>query len=447
MRTSFISSVRRAGFAAVLTAVASPAVAQLPNSSTAAFGMAGNFTAVAHGYEAVAWNAANLAMPGRPFMSFGLASLGGTLGLDPVDFRKLHEFSGQVVDSATKVAWVDLAQLSGGQKIRIDGGVTYLGLSVGPFGLQVGSSFYTNANLSPDAFEAILFGNAGRTGGQAKALDFTGTSVRGAGFTTAAASFAMGLPFKIMGGTLPGERMAVGITGKYVLGHGLVLADDAGSAFPTNAPIQISFPTIITRQRVDGPGFGTASDEYDGIAGRGVAADLSLAWRGGPWRVGLLAENVLNAFKWDTTMLAYLPGTASLDGTNATDFDRQPFGNAPQALQDLVTAQKFAPAFTIGAAMNVTSRLTLTADMKTSTGGEESIVIGPRSRLGVGAELRILPFIPIRAGVASVTDGWQAGVGAGFHFLGAEISAATSIRRRGAATESGVMVGVFGLGR
>ncbi|MGH7679610.1 MAG: hypothetical protein ACRENU_14160 [Gemmatimonadaceae bacterium] len=448
MRTFISNSVRRAGLTAVLATISTaPIAAQLPNSSAAAFGMAGNFTAVARGYEAVSWNAANLAMPGRPFMSFGLASLGGTLGLDPVDFRALHEYSGQVVPDSTRAAWVDLASQSGGQKIRIDGGVTYLGLSVGPFGLQVGSSFYTNANLSPDAFEAVLFGNAGRTGGQAKALDFTGTSVRGAGFTTGAASFAFGLPFKLMGGMLPGERMALGVTGKYVIGHGLVLADDAGSTFGTN-DIQLSFPTIITRQRVDGAGFGTASDEYNGIAGSGVAADISLAWRGGPWRVGVLAENMFNGFTWDTTMLAFLPGTGSLDGTtNTTDFDRQPFGNAPQALQDLVTAQKFSPAFTIGAAMNLTSRLTLTADMKTSTGGEESIVIGPRSRFGVGAELRILPFIPIRAGVASVTDGWQAGLGAGFHFLGAEISAATSIRRRGAATESGVMVGVLGLGR
>ena len=162
----------------------------------------------------------------------------------------------------------------------------------------------------------------------------------------------------------------------------------------------------------------------------------------------MLAENMFNAFKWDTTMLAFMPGTGTLDGSdNTTDFDRQPFGNAPQALRDLVTAQKFSPAFTVGAAMNLSSRLTLTADMKTSTGGDESIVIGPRSRFGVGAELRILPFIPLRAGVASVTDGGQAGLGAGFHFLGAEISAATSIRRRGAATESGVMVGVLGLGR
>src|SRR5688572_10021609 len=97
---------RTAGLGLLLSGVASAAAAQLPNASTAAFGMAGNFTAVARGYEAVAWNPANLAMPGRPFFSMGVGIVGGSTGLEPIDFRALHEFSGRLVDSATKVSWI-----------------------------------------------------------------------------------------------------------------------------------------------------------------------------------------------------------------------------------------------------------------------------------------------------------------------------------------------------
>jgi hypothetical protein len=97
--------------------------------------------------------------------------------------------------------------------------------------------------------------------------------------------------------------------------------------------------------------------------------------------------------------------------------------------------------------MRMTGALTLTADMKTQTGGDEAIAIGPRSHFGVGAEFRVLPFVPLRAGVASVTDGWQAAVGAGVRLLGYELGAATSIRRRGVATETGLMIGVVGIGR
>jgi hypothetical protein len=211
--------------------------------------------------------------------------------------------------------------------------------------------------------------------------------------------------------------------------------------------MQLRFPTIGVRTS-DSLTLALGAQDYKGNAGAGMAGDVSLAWNGGPWRVGVLAENVFNAFKWDTSMLAYMPGTGTFNGTsNATDFDQQPFGAAPQALQDLVTAQKFMPAITIGGAFKLTSRLTLTADMKTVTGGDDAIVIGPKSRYGVGMEFRYIPFIPIRAGVASVTDGWQAGLGAGIHLLGLEIGGATSIRRRGAATESGVMIGVIGIGR
>ena len=66
MRTSRVTSIRRIGFAASLALCSAVANAQLPNASTAAFAMGGNFTAMARGYEAVAWNPATLAMPERP---------------------------------------------------------------------------------------------------------------------------------------------------------------------------------------------------------------------------------------------------------------------------------------------------------------------------------------------------------------------------------------------
>jgi hypothetical protein len=414
----------------------STANAQLPNASAAAFGMAGNFTAVAKGYEAVSWNAANLAMPGRPFFSLGLAIAGGNAGLDPVDVSALNEFSGLTVDFDTRLAWLDKARLAGGERARLDGGVTWLGLSVGPFGLHVGSSAYADMNLSPDAFEAFLFGNAALNGGQPKPLDMSGTSVRGGAFTTGALSFALPIPLRLTAGLLKNERVALGITSKYVVGHGLILSQDFGSTLDDE--VRLRFPVI-------GP-----NSDYDGIAGVGQAADVSLAWMGGPWRVGVQAQNVVNTFRWDTTALAYLPGTGTFSipaGDQGTDFDEQPYSAAPQELRDIVAAQAFKPALAIGVAMRLTNALTLTADMKTQTGGDEAIVIGPRSHFGVGAEFRVLPFAPLRAGVASVTDGWQAAVGAGVRLLGYELGAATSIRRRGVATESGLMIGVVGIGR
>ena len=430
-----LRSVSRGAVAALLVAPA-VAAAQLPNASAAAAGMAGNFTAVARGFEAVSWNPANLAMPGRPLVSIGIGVVGGSIGLDPIDFRALHDFSGQVVDSATRVSWIQQARLSGGERGRLDGGVTPFAITVGPIGIQFGATAYMNANLSPDAWEAVLFGNAGNNGEQPKALDLTGTSVRGGVTSAAAMSFAFPIPINFTNGALANEKAAIALTGKYVMGNGLVVAQDVGSVIGAS-DIQIAFPMIVP------------DSNFDGSVGNGVGVDLSVAWSGGRWRAGMLAENVFNSFAWDTLRLASVSGVGSYSTEDSdTDFETQyPFSAAPAALREIVTKQRYKPSFTVGGAFQLTRRLTLTGDMKMSTGGDEAIIAGPRSRVGVGAEWRVLSFLPLRAGVASVTDGWQAGAGVGLRLLGYELGVASTIRRRGAASESGFMLGLVGIGR
>ena len=109
--------------------------------------------------------------------------------------------------------------------------------------------------------------------------------------------------------------------------------------------------------------------------------------------------------------------------------------------------QRFKPAFTLGAAYQMRKSLTLTADVKQSTGGDDAIHVGPRSRIGVGAEWRPFGFLPIRGGVASITDGWQVGAGFGLRLFGYELGVSSSIRRRGLANESGFMLSLVGIGR
>jgi hypothetical protein len=430
--------------AATLSAVLLPsaavvAAAQLPNASAAAFGMGGNFTAMARGYEAVAWNPANLAMPGRPFFSIGLGIVGGNAGMDPIDVSALAAFGGELVDSATAVTWIDKVRLSGSQRIKLDAGITPIAFSLGPIGVQYGASVYSNTNLSPDAWEAYFFGNAGLTNEQPKPLDFTGTSVRVGALSAGGLSFALPIPINLTNGLLANEHAAIGVTGKYVMGHALVVGQDNGSSLSANGDVLLRFPVIAP------------DTNYKGNLGNGTAADVSIAWSGGPWKVGVLAENVFSSFQWDTTALAFRPGTGSFvtngSGGGSTDFDQQPYNAAPQTLREIVAAQRIKPAIAIGAAFKLMSSLTLTADIKKYTGGDEAIVFGPKSRFGVGAEWRILPFIPLRAGVASITDGWQAGVGAGVHVLGYELGVSTSIVRRGQATGSGLMIGLVGIGR
>lgn len=436
MRSHRSSSMRGAAVAVAL--LSSYAGAQLPNASTAAFGMGGNFTAIARGYEAVRWNPANLAMPGRPLISLGAFIGGGNVGTEPIDLSTMHKFSGSDVDSATRVSWIEQARLAGGQRGRFDGSVTPIALSVGPIGFHAGASVYSTMNLSPDAWEAFLFGNAGNNGGQPKTLDLTGTSLRFGAISSGGASIALPIPINLTNGMLKNERAAIGVTGKYLIGNALLIADDAGSSFGSS--VQVNLPIVRPGEDPDGTPY------FD--LGRGTAMDVGLSWSGGSWRVGALVENVFNNFAWDTTKLAFSPGTGVIDSdTSWTEFDAVPFTAAPAAMKKIVTDQVFKPGISIGAALALTKSLTLTADLKQYTGGDEAIVFGPKNHFGVGAEWRVLPFIPLRAGVASVTDGWQAGAGAGLRLLGYEFGLATSVRRRGQAMESGLMFGVIGIGR
>jgi hypothetical protein len=282
-------------------------------------------------------------------------------------------------------------------------------------------------------FEAVMFGNAGLNNGQPKNLGFTGTGAEVGAFVTGAVSFALPLPAHFTAGLLGPEHLAVGITGKYV-GGSLAIAQDGGSVFGASSA-DFSFPAVIP------------SDTSDALVGVGTGADLSAAWSVGRWKVGVLAENVFNSFKWDTTKLEVQSSAGYFDAdTNYSTDTTLAFSAAPQALRDRVIAQGFKPALNVGIAFKATDFLTITADIHQQTGGDAAISIGPKNRMGVGAELRILPFVPIRAGVASVTDGWQAGAGFGIHLLGYELGMSGSVRKRGAATESGFMVSVLGIG-
>ena len=121
---------------ALVMAASTPAAAQLSNASTAATGLAGAFTARAQGYNAVAWNPANLAMPGNPGFSFTIGAVDGAAGMRPIDLKKIAD-GGSVIDSATRESWMLDVEREGAQKGGIGGGVTALGLSLGSLAFQL----------------------------------------------------------------------------------------------------------------------------------------------------------------------------------------------------------------------------------------------------------------------------------------------------------------------
>ena len=109
-------------------AIAPPpmALAQQLNTSAAAAGLGGNFIARARGYEAVAWNPANLGLPGNPGFSLTLLPVAASFTLDPItlgDIKNAESYKvPNVVPRATRQAWLDKVTAAGGEKGTPSGG-------------------------------------------------------------------------------------------------------------------------------------------------------------------------------------------------------------------------------------------------------------------------------------------------------------------------------------
>jgi hypothetical protein len=412
----------RAVATTALLAIASVAGAQQPNANVAAFGMAGNYSAAARNFDAVAWNPANLALPGNSVASLNLGGIGGTTGINPVTLQMIGRFNGTTIPAETKDAWLQSIG-TGTENGRVQGSVSLIGISIRNIALQVGTSATGEANLDQDAAEVLLYGNAGRTG-TVRNYQFAGSNASGAAFTTGAASIGVPLPFMLTGA--PDEIITIGVTGKYVVGNAYANAQDNGSSItPSNA--SIVFPAV----------YGS-----DASLGRGVGVDVGLAWHSGSMTAGITVQNLANSFAWDTTTMKARLGTASYNGTTTTsNFAATTYSAAPATLRDAVAAERFRPSIGGGIAWRAAEILMLTADARTQTG--DGIAIGPRSQVGAGLDFTGLGFLPVRLGAAKITDGWQAAGGLGLRLGENHFGVSAMIRNRGTARETGAMLNVI----
>lgn len=379
--------------AAALNAVAAAgAASQLPNASAAALATTGG-TASASGYAALAWNPANLALPGDGRVTLAILPAGVVLGLGPVSLGDIADQGDRFVPAATREAWLQRIREAGGQRGAAGGDVTYVAGSVGRVGFQLGTTARSLSRLNPDAAELLLFGNAGR--GEPRDLALAGSSLDVAVASTAALGYAHPL-------RLPdGSRLAVGATFKYTVGHLLVTGRDAGSvARAEPVGLELRFPVVHT----------DTSLAFDNGGGPGL--DLGVSWQRGGWTAGVVLGNVVNGFRWDEERMLFRPGEALFTGDSTrTGFDARPLAEAPGELRGWVDRVRPARWLAAGAAVRLSPRLALNAEARTAL--EERTAFDPPTRLGVGAELRPVPWLPLRAGAALVDEGLQLGAGAG----------------------------------
>ena len=400
------------------------ALAQVANPLPQAVGMGGSYTALARGLAAPAWNPAGLGMPDSPGASFTVMPFNFTAGLTPITPADLAEYEGELIPRSVRIDWLDAITEAGGERGALGAEVTYLALSVGSFAFSASSSMRGRVNMAPDVAEVFFFGNAGLTG---EPRDYTleGSSFDMAGTTTLAASTAV--PLSLTLGPLPDQHFAVGATLKYTVGNFLALAQEGRSTLSTDPlAVDVRFPMIHTAFPDSTEEDRSPLDVLNNGGGFGV--DVGAAWRGGMFSAGLVIKDLINTFEWDLGALQYREGTAAWDtDTSSVRFDTASIDAAPEELIDRIqTLYAFSPVLQAGAAARVLPYLTVTGEVRHAI--DEDLEVGSRNHVGVGAELTILPVLPLRAGLAAISGGYMLSGGLGLRLGPAELAVSAAVR-------------------
>lgn len=407
--------------AALATALPTALRAQAANPSVAAFGMAGNYTAAARGFEATVWNAALLGLPGAPRFSLGALVLGSSAGIGPITVRDLADYAGATIPADVRRGWVNAVRTAGSQQGTVDASLTLLAFSAGRFGAQLSSTGGARMGLGADAMELFFLGNAEAVAAN-RTLRPNGSLTANA-FLTPSVSYALPLRSSRDGG------LALAVTAKYVQGLADVEARDNGSAISPDT-VRLRFPVVLNNPETGG--------------GSGIGADLSLAWRQGTTTAGVVVTNAFNNFAWDAS--AYRCRDIKADITvnaNSTSTTEVPCAGALSERVRQASARGFRPGVRAGVAFVPTRALTVTGDVATQLGAEdETIVLGPKTSVGVGAEYRGIPFLPLRAGFSVITGGTLTSAGASLRLGGFEIGAAIQQRSADGVSSANLMLGL-----
>lgn len=402
MRSSIRTSARLGFSGLALAGTVSPVGAQLANASAAASALAGSYTALARNFNAAAWNPANLGLPGNSRFSLAVLPFNAGLGTGPVTPAQLKKYEGAVIPDAAKREWVRLIAADGGQSMTGEAGVTWVALNMGRIGLQASTGVFTTGKLSPALMEVLLFGNAGFNNGTPKDYALGGSTVDASVLTTIGLSYAQPVSFKL--GPLPNQTLSLGGTAKLVLGNGLVTGiESAGQLDDNPLAVRINFPILAT-------------NEKSVVNGQGLAFDVGAAWQGGPFRAGAVVRNLYSTFAWATEKFTYRPLRVvfTQDSSQASADSAGTFAAAPANLQARVKDLTLKPTLAVGGAFTGFGPLTLAGEFRQELG--DGLKLGAKTHAGLGAELRIIPFIPLRAGIASVTGGTRTSGGLGLEF-------------------------------
>ncbi len=370
-----------------------------------ALGTATSGASFASGANALTSTPARLAWNRLDRTELLFLSGGVRLGLRPVSPRDVARYSGKVLSAAVREEWLSEVESHGALEGVSSAVFSPFVIARGHFALQVTTSAEVTAALNPDAVEALLFGNAGRSGTPAS-LDFGGSTAEGWSMTTVAlgGGFAMKRLSAVTGG-----EWAVGATAKFSFGHLLWSALDGGSGTLTD-PLSLEgvLPVVAT--------------PLGASQGTGLALDGGAAWRNAVWSVDLFVRDLVNTFEWNNEELEFRRGVVAISPDSAFEgSERLGLDLAPLALRTRVQAFSFKPSLTLSLARRLSSTLEVAVEgscgptpltpARTTRLGLSGADIDPNHcRSGASAQ-HVFRRVTVRGGATVGSRGADLGVG------------------------------------
>lgn len=426
-----------AGLVPILTACATACTLLMTEPASGQFspgarsvGMGGAGMVFSSGVDAIEWNPANLALGSG--WNVSLAEVGGALLLSGVTFEDLQDIvdasgsgdaallaripaSGLSVSTVTE-GFITSRAASAGDVPQPGSPLPSLGITFGHYGLRIRSRVLGEARLSREIVDLIVNGFDPALIQTYRVGD---TGFRSTSFSEITAGY----------GTILGERLALGVGVRYVVGHQLT----EGKFFE---------PLIdLVDETVEVTGVAV---EAGGGSGYGLDVGLALDLAAG-LRVSASGSNVIQRMSWDEDLISHQATFVGCDDPftpscpNGDDFDLEfadlidRFDGEPidpgavslpvyQTAADLYRDAFFPTVFRAGVGWRAGGTAVELVGTSVSPRGRQRADWDERVSLGI--EQRLV-FLTLRAGAAKGSDGLQvvsAGVGLGLGPVALDIS-------------------------
>jgi hypothetical protein len=347
--------------------------------------MAGSYTAVARGYEAIRINPANLGLSEGSGNSLQIFGIGSVINNNAFSMGDYSRYNGAYLTDSDKRDILSKIP-DDGLRFRGNSAASALSFSIGKLAISTSVEASGSGELSKDIVELAFFGN--KIGQTVDISDSDGEAL-------AHIDLNVGYGRKVM--SYPWGDVTAGVNVKYMYGLAYFDVKDVEASAVTQADGIDSDGRVTVRSAKGGSGFGVDIG--------GAATYL------GDWVFSAGIRNFISTISWsrDAEEKVYTyrvesltAETADADSTVVSDETTRDIGSFSTSL---------APQLNLGAAHEI-GKFLIASDIKFGLRDKAGVSTTPE--ISVGTECHYINFLPVRAGIGlGGINGASLGLGAG----------------------------------